>query len=122
MSTIEIRFYAGLNQFLPPEKRQRSLEYPINEPVSVKHNIEAAGIPHTEIEVIIINGRPVTFDYLLQPGDRVAVFPNFTTINIDDLPLLRPLLPKPPRFVAEDRHRDAGAGALKFLTTKTAFF
>ncbi len=101
MSTINIRFYAGLNQFLPAEKRQKSLEYAPNGPVSTKHIIEAAGIPHTEVELLVVNGRPVDFDYLLQPGDRLAVYPDFTAIDTTSLPQLRPPLPQPPRFVAD---------------------
>ncbi|MFZ0549060.1 MAG: Mut7-C RNAse domain-containing protein [Candidatus Promineifilaceae bacterium] len=101
MSTIQIRFYARLNKFLPPDKRQKSLLYPLNGPLTTKHMVEASGIPHTEVHLLIINGRPVTFDYQLQPGDRLAVYPEFTTLDTAAMSQLRPPLPQPPRFVAD---------------------
>jgi hypothetical protein len=120
MSTIQIRFYARLNRFLPPEKRQKSLYYPLNGPLTAKHMVEAGGIPHTEVNALIANGCPVTFDYILQPGDRLAVYPEFTSLDTADLPQLRPPLPQPPRFVA-DVHLGRLATYLRLLGFDTLY-
>ena len=45
--------------------------------------IEALGVPHTEIDLILINGRSVDFTYILQDGDRVSVYPVFESLNIE---------------------------------------
>ena len=49
--------------------------------------IEALGVPHTEVELILVNGLSVGFEYMLENGDRVAIFPRFEAIDIT--PVLR---------------------------------
>jgi hypothetical protein len=39
----------------------------------VKDLIEAAGVPHTEVDLVIVNGEPVDFRYRVRDGDRIAV-------------------------------------------------
>ena len=52
-----------------------------------QHMIEALGVPHTEVELVLVNGESVGFDRLLEHGDRVAVFPRFEMIDVT--PMLR---------------------------------
>jgi molybdopterin converting factor small subunit len=78
----EFRFYEELNDFLTAERRKQTLEYRFNSHPSVKDSIEAQGIPHTEVELILVNGESVGFDYHLQDGDRVAVYPMFESFDI----------------------------------------
>ena len=87
--TAEFRFYEELNDFLPAERRKQTLEYGFNAHPSVKDAIEAQGIPHTEVELILVNGESVGFDYHLQGGDRVAVYPMFESFDITPLLKLR---------------------------------
>ncbi len=42
---------------------------------SVKHVIEALGVPHTEIGLVLVNGDVVELSRLLVERDRIAVFP-----------------------------------------------
>lgn len=63
---------------------------------TIREIIQSIGVPHTEIDLIIVNGKSVDFTYLLNPGDRVAVYPMFETLDIT--PLIR-LRPKPLRFI-----------------------
>jgi hypothetical protein len=51
------------------------------------HMIESLGVPHTEVELLLVNGESVGFDRLLGDGDRVAVYPKFEALDI--APLLR---------------------------------
>lgn len=85
--SAEFRFYEELNDFLPPERRRQALRYCFNGQPSIKDPIEAQGVPHTEVELIIVNGLSVGFDYRLQDGDRVAVYPMFESLDVT--PLLR---------------------------------
>jgi uncharacterized protein with PIN domain len=83
------RFYAELNDFLPPRERVAERRYRFDGKPSVKDAIEAQGIPHTEVELILVNGEAVGFDYHLRTGDRIAVYPVFETMDIAPLVRLR---------------------------------
>lgn len=48
---------------------------------SIKDTIEALGVPHPEVELILANGQSVDFDYSLQDGDRFSVYPYFTSLS-----------------------------------------
>jgi hypothetical protein len=75
MVTATFRFYEELNDFLAPERRRREFTVPCARAATTKHMIEALGVPHTEVELILVNGGSVGFSTLLQEGDRVAVYP-----------------------------------------------
>jgi len=77
-----VRFYAELNDHLPPERRQRTLEKAFFVPGSVKDVIESFGVPHTEVELVIVNGASVPFSYTVCDGDRVAVYPMFESFDV----------------------------------------
>ncbi len=77
MARAAFRFYGPLNDFLPPARRGRTFDATCAPDATVKHMVEALGVPHTEVEVILINGQAVGFDRLLRAGDRVAVYPRF---------------------------------------------
>ncbi|RMG93369.1 MAG: twitching motility protein PilT [Chloroflexi bacterium] len=114
------RFYAELNDFLPVYRRQVSFTYAFQEPVSVKHLIEALGVPHTEVEIILANGRSVDFSYLVQDKDEIAVYPPFTRLDVSPLVVLRPPPPNPPRFVL-DNHLGRLARYLRLLGFDTVY-
>lgn len=98
---VTLRFYAELNDLLPRRRRQQSAVCAFELPRSVKDLIEAQGVPHTEIDLIVVNGRPVGFDHPVGDGDRVAVYPRFTSRDV--APAMT-LLPEPlavPRFVLD---------------------
>jgi len=101
MSVATFRFYAELNVFLPPEQRQRPVTTPLPARTAVKHPIEALGVPHTEVELILAGGRPVTFDYIVQAGDFISVYPPFRTLDVTSLARLRPPWPNPLRFLLD---------------------
>src|ERR1041384_7047477 len=88
----QFRFYAELNDHLPRDRNGVAIPHSFQAGASVKDRIEALGVPHTEVDLILVNGRSVDFSYVLQEGDRVSVYPVFESIDIS--PLLR-LRPKP---------------------------
>lgn len=120
MCRAAFRFYADLNDFLPPSQRQQAIDYPYQAPQSVKHLIEAAGIPHTEVELILANGTAVDFSYQVQDGDRIAVYPAFATPGLAPGLKLRPPLPQPPSFVL-DIHLGQLARYLRLLGFDTLY-
>ncbi|MGD0960984.1 MAG: Mut7-C RNAse domain-containing protein [Methylomonas sp.] len=97
----EFRFYAELNDFLPAAKRGRTIFYAFNGHPGIKDPIEVLGPPHTEVAMILVNGRPEGFGYQLQANDRVAVYPVFKTLDIAPLSILREKTPTTARFVLD---------------------
>lgn len=101
MVTASFRFYEELNDFLAPERRKREFTCPCARAATVKHMIEALGVPHTEVECILLNGESVGFDRMLNNGDRVAVYPKFEALDIRPLLRVREHPLRTTRFVAD---------------------
>jgi uncharacterized protein with PIN domain/sulfur carrier protein ThiS len=119
MTTVAFRFYGPLNDFLPRLQRQATLVCAYQGRMNVKDAIESLGVPHPEVDLIVVNGMPVPFDYAVQPRDRVAVYPAFTHIGLPrELRLIPPLVE--PRFVA-DAHLGRLAAYLRLLGFDTAY-
>ncbi len=83
------RFYEELNDFLPLHRRKKTVPYCFNGHPGIKDAIEALGVPHTEVDLIVVNGESVGFDYPLAHGDRVAVYPVFESFDISPIFQLR---------------------------------
>ncbi len=98
---ITIRFYEELNDFLPAEKRKRRFGTEIQPRQSVKDFVQSLGVPHTEIDLILINGNSVDFDYILKEGDDVSIYPVFESLDISDVQHLRPEPLREPKFVLD---------------------
>jgi uncharacterized protein with PIN domain len=108
------RFYEELNDFLPPRRRKVDIRYAFRGRPAVKDSIEALGVPHTEVDLILANGRSVGFDYHLDDGDRIAVYPVFESLDITPLVRLRPRPLRRMRFVL-DGHLGKLARLLRLL-------
>jgi len=116
----EFRFYEELNDYLRPEQRKRSITREIAGTPSVKDAIEALGVPHTEIDLILVDGRSVRFDRRLRGGERIAVYPEFERFDITPIHRLRPRPLRNPRFVA-DVHLGTLARYLRLLGFDTLY-
>src|SRR5689334_7985813 len=99
--TATFRFYEELNDFLAPAQRRREFSCGCARAATAKHMIEALGVPHTEVELILVNGESVGFEHLLQDGDRVAVYPKFEAFDVTPLLRLRAEPLRLVRFVAD---------------------
>lgn len=118
--SAKFRFYAELNDFLPREKRQSTFSYLFRGQPAVKDSIEAIGVPHTEVDLILVNGMSVDFRYRLQPDDRVAVYPVFECFDVSDVTHLRPRPLRQTRFVL-DVHLGKLARYLRMLGFDTLY-
>jgi len=108
------RFYEELNDFLPAGQRKVKFDYVFTGTPSVKDTIEAIGVPHTEIDLILVDGRSVGFDHRLRGGERVSVYPMFEGMDIGAVQRLRPAPLRDPRFVL-DVHLGTLARYLRLL-------
>ncbi|WP_135452753.1 Mut7-C RNAse domain-containing protein [Mycobacterium sp. DL99] len=98
---VTVRAYAELNDFLGPESRGLPVHRPVRSHQTVKDVLEAMGIPHTEIDLILVNGEPVGFEHRPVVGDRIAVYPMFEALEIGATARLRPVPLRDPRFVID---------------------
>ncbi|MCC6074579.1 Mut7-C RNAse domain-containing protein [Pseudomonas sp. GCM10022188] len=116
MVSATFRFYEELNDFLPAERRGQAFTCACARAATVKHMIEALGVPHTEVELILVNGDSVDFARQVADGDRVAVYPRFEALDIRPLLKVRAQPLRELRFIA-----DAHLGGLASLLRMSGF-
>lgn len=105
MPVARFFFFQDLNTFLPPGRRGGSFDYAFENGQSVKHLFEAAGVPHTEVGEVRINGQGAGFEYKVKDGDQVEIVP----ASAENDPY-----PGEPRFVL-DNHLGRLAAYLRMV-------
>ncbi len=73
--TADFIFYDSLIDLLPRELRKAPVSLTFAPHQTVKHLVEALGVPHVEIGRIDVTGQPVAFDFHPRRGDQIAVYP-----------------------------------------------
>jgi len=111
---VDVRFYAELNDVLPPDRRGQPITLEVAPGTTVKDLAESLGVPHTEIDVILVNGESVDFGHQVGQGDRVSVYPVFEALDVSPLVRLRPRPLREARFVL-DVHLGRLARTLRLL-------
>ncbi|MCK5201220.1 MAG: Mut7-C ubiquitin/RNAse domain-containing protein, partial [Spirochaetales bacterium] len=98
---VTIRFYEELNDFL--EKSKWKVDYAVKtgQGQTVKDLIESENVPHTEVDLILVNSISVDFSYQLKENDRISVFPVFESIDIKNATRLRPLPLRNTQFILD---------------------
>lgn len=96
-----MRVYAELNDFLPRESRGVTLRRPFQPHQTVKDVLEAMGIPHTEVDLIVVNGHAKDFTHRPATGDRIAAYPMFEALDIGSTARLRPEPLRDTRLVVD---------------------
>lgn len=111
---VTMRCYEELNDFLPRDLQKKSFAVTCDQPRSVKDLIESQGVPHTEIDLILVDGESVGFDRVIGKATRVSVYPKFESLDIRKAAKLN----RPPlreiRFIA-DIHLGKLARRLRLL-------
>ncbi|HXX90856.1 MAG TPA: Mut7-C RNAse domain-containing protein [Acidimicrobiales bacterium] len=98
---VEVRLYAELGDLVPPDRRGGPIPVEVAAGTTVKDLAESLGVPHTEIDVILVNGASVGFAHRVADGDRVSLYPTFEGIDVSGLQLLRPRPLRRTRFVLD---------------------
>jgi uncharacterized protein len=101
MSYVALRFYAELNDFLRDAQKQTRFEIELNRRTSVKDLIESLGVPHTEVEVILANGKSVDFNYIVEREDDLSIYPMFESVDVTPVLRLREEPLRETRFVLD---------------------
>jgi uncharacterized protein with PIN domain len=69
------RFHGDLEALVHEKFSRGKTGYHFQGSPGVKDVIEAMGVPHTEVDVILANGKSVTFEYQLKGLDDIQLFP-----------------------------------------------
>jgi len=101
MIQVCFRFYEELNDYLPEELRKVWFECRFENETSVGEKIQSLGIPLDEIDLILVNQQSKGFDYLLQDGDRISVYPVFERFDVSEISQLREKPLRNPKFICD---------------------
>src|SRR5436309_8668104 len=72
---LRLNFHGDLSFFLRPKRRLEIIERGLAEKTSIKDVIESCGVPHPEVDLILVNGQPVDFYHTLRTNVDVDVYP-----------------------------------------------
>jgi uncharacterized protein with PIN domain len=76
--TIRLNLHGDLDFFLGSRTRGQSIKRSLSEKTSVKDVIESCGVPHPEIDLILVNGQPVDFAYAIANDAEIELYPVVT--------------------------------------------
>jgi uncharacterized protein len=119
--SVSLRFYEELNDFLPYNKKKTRFTEQFIDRTSVKDLIESLGVPHTEVDMILVNGKSVSFDYLINHKDDISVYPVFESFDVSEVQHLRPEPLRNSKFLC-DVHLGKLARNLRMLGIDTLYF
>ena len=103
MVVANFRFYEELNDFLPSPRRKCVFAWVCAGDATVKHAIEALGVPTTKVELILANSESVDFSYVVQEGDCISVYPVFESLDVTPVLRVRAKPLRRIRFIADAR-------------------
>ena len=72
---LRLRFHGDLNVFLGSKAVDAVIERQLAEKTSIKDVIESCGVPHPEVDLILVDEQTVGFDHTLANDTEVEVFP-----------------------------------------------
>jgi uncharacterized protein len=72
---VRLRFHGDLNIFLGSKAGDAVIERRVAEKTSIKDIIESCGVPHPEVDLILVDEQTVNFDHTLANAAEVEVFP-----------------------------------------------
>lgn len=116
MPSVTVRLYEELNEFLPADRRGRPFPVDVPQGSTTKALIENLGVPHTEIDLVLVNSESADFSRQLGEGDLVSVYPMFESWDIAAVSRVRSAPLRQTRFVA-----DVHLGKLARLLRMTGF-
>ncbi len=120
MVLVTVRLYEELNEFLPASQRKQPFLVQCHPGTTVKALVENLGVPHTEVDLILVNGESVGFERVLADSDMVSVYPVFESWDISQVSKVRPSPLRHTRF-ALDVHLGKLARLLRMMGFDAAY-
>lgn len=118
--TASFQFVGTLTDFLPKVQKDKEISYHFRGTPAIKDAIEAFGVPHPEVEIILANGQPAALTYLLQTEDKFKIYPKEARSKWPTAPWLRSALPEPITFIL-DVHLGKLSKSLRLLGFDTHY-
>jgi uncharacterized protein with PIN domain len=99
---VTVRAYEELNDYLAPGRRKRPFAVEVPAGTAVRDLLAGLGIPASEVDLVLIDGRPEGLDAALAGRERVAAYPVFEAFDVGTVSPIpgRPL--RCPRFFADE--------------------
>jgi uncharacterized protein with PIN domain len=72
---VRLKFHDDLTFFLKSKTRSEVIERNLGEKTSVKDVIESCGVPHPEVDLILVNREPVDFSHPIVKDADIDVYP-----------------------------------------------
>jgi len=72
---VRLHFHGGLLFFLGSKTSATPIERNLREKASVKDVIESCGVPHPEVDLIVVNGEAVDFSFCIVADAKIEVYP-----------------------------------------------
>ena len=98
---VRARFYQELGDFLAHHRRGREFELKVADGTTTKALVEHCGVPHGEVDLLLVDSESVDFGYRLRDGQRVSVYPVFESFDISALTRVRPAPLRAVRFLVD---------------------
>jgi len=117
---VNIHFYAELNQLLSTDLRDTGFNYDIKKTRSVKDLIESIGVPHTEVDLIFVDDESVDFNYQVEGGEQIRIYPYSNSLDNPALIHNQPTALSEPHFLV-DVHLGRLATYLRMLGFDTLY-
>jgi len=114
------RFYAELNDFLPPKRKQKAFVQSFKTPITVGETIGSLGIPLSEVDMILVNKTSVDLNHKLKESDYISVFPVFESLDVSATTKIRKMALRTTLFVG-DAHLGKLAKYLRMLGFDTIY-
>lgn len=100
MERVTLRCYGDLGQ-LADADRDGLVDVPVGTPRSIRDVTASVGIPRTEIDLVVVDGISVGWEHEVVAGQRVAVYPPFSSLPAGVVSRVRTPPPESPRFAAD---------------------
>jgi uncharacterized protein with PIN domain len=71
---VELTFHGDLDFFLK-NSAVRLIERQLREKTSIKDVIESCGVPHPEVDLILVDSQPVDFAHVVSKSSKIDVYP-----------------------------------------------
>jgi len=114
MIKVFVRFYEELNDFIRADWRKQQIERQLRHHTTTKDLIESFGVPHTEVDLILVNGVSANFAHRVADGDLISVYPVFESFDISEVTRLQERPLRDLRFIA-DCHLGRLAGKMRLF-------
>lgn len=98
---VWIRFYGPLNALLSKRRRGDAFKRVLPESTTVKDLIEGCGVPHTEVDLVLIDGKKAAFGDLIRGEERISVYPVFLSLDITESDRKQARSLQSPSFVVD---------------------